>query len=62
MSSAIKTNILNASIDYEKASNIYSIIKISTTDKYLPSGSFLLDIPLLSDIVCSVKFENSKNR
>lgn len=61
MSSAIKTNILNVSIDYEKASNIYSIIKISTTDKYLPSGSFLLDTPLLSDVVCSVKFEDSKN-
>lgn len=61
MSSAIKTNIFDVNIDYEKISSKYSFLKISTTDKYISSGSFLLDAPLLSDIVCSVKFENNKN-
>jgi len=61
MSSAIKTNILDVNIDYKKISSMYSFLRISTTDKYISSGSFLLDAPLLSDIVCSVKFENNKN-
>lgn len=42
-----RTNKLTLTIDFEKLNEKYEIFKITTTDKYISEGSYLLDIPSL---------------
>lgn len=43
----IRTNKLILNIDFQKLDEKYEIFKITTSDKYISQGSYLLDIPSL---------------
>ena len=60
MSTPIKTNKLIAKINYEEYEKTYDTFLIATSEKYLSSGSYVLDTPLLCDNVLSLCFESGK--
>lgn len=60
MSTPIKTNRLVARINYEEYEKRYDIFLITTAEKYLRRGSYILDAPLLCDSVLSICFESGK--
>lgn len=60
MSTPIKTNRLVARINYEEYEKRYDIFLITTAEKYLRRGSYILDTPLLCDSVLSICFESGK--
>lgn len=60
MNTPIKTNQLDYKIDKTSLSKKYDIFCIRTSDKYLKTGAYILDAPLLNNMTCSVCFRSGK--
>lgn len=60
MSTPIKTNRLIARINRDEYEKRYNIFLITTSEKYIRRGSYILDTPLLCDNVLSICFESGK--
>ena len=57
----IITNTIIPKIDFDEINKEFSIIKVTSRENYIKSGSYILDKPLVEKLVCSIKFEDSKN-
>lgn len=60
MSTKIRTNQLNYSLNTEEIKKKYDIFAIKTSDKYIKSGSYVLDAALLNNDIKSIRFESGK--
>ena len=61
MNTPLRTNEIKYSLNYDRLSQIYEVFKVTTTDKYFSSGSYMFDSPLLCDNVCSLMYESGKS-
>lgn len=60
MSSSIKTNQLECSIDREQFTTCYDVYYLETIDKYIKRGAYILDVAELDNDIKSIKFESGK--
>lgn len=60
MSTAIKTNKLIAKINRDEYEKRYDIFLISTSEKYIRRGAFIIDAPFLCNNVLAICFESSQ--
>lgn len=60
MSSSIKTNQLECSIDKEQFIACYDVYYLETIDKYIKRGAYILDVAELDNDIKSIKFESGK--
>lgn len=60
MSSSIKTNQLECSIDREQFTACYDVYYLETIDKYIKRGAYILDVAELDNNIKSIKFESGK--
>ena len=60
MSMPVKTNQLQADIDFPALNQKYDVFAVETTDRYFERGAYLLDAPLLCNNVQSVYFDSGK--
>ncbi len=60
MSAPIKTNQLTYTFDKELFSKNYDIFCIRTSEKHFKNGAYIIDVPLLSNNVCSVLFKSGR--
>ena len=56
MNSPIKTNQLRVTIDHPSFDERYDIFAVTTSDQYFKHGAHILDVPLLENRVCAVRF------
>ena len=56
----IRTNKLDIKIDFEKLSNTFDFFKIETSDKYIKSGSYILDVPEIDKNIKAVYYKTGK--
>lgn len=56
MNSPIKSNQLKVTIDYASFDSTYDVFAVTTSDQYFKHGARILDVPLLEDRVCAVRF------
>lgn len=56
MNSPIKTNQLRVTIDRPSFDKQYDIFAVTTSDQYFKHGAHILDVPLLENRVCAVRF------
>ena len=55
------TNHLNVSFNYKEIDNKYDFYIISTTDKYIPNGAYVIDKPIDTLHAESVVFDNGRS-
>ena len=60
MSSSIKTNQLECSIDREQFTACYDVYYLETINKYIKRGAYILDVAELDNDIKSIKFESGK--
>ena len=60
MNSPIKTNQLNLAIDYSAFDNQFDVFAVSTSDNYFKHGARILDVPLLDNRVCAIRFSGGR--
>lgn len=60
MNTPIKTNKLKIFINRDEYEKKYDIFLISTSDKYLHRGAYIIDAPLLCNNVLSICFDSGK--
>lgn len=60
MSTAIKTNKLIAKINRDEYEQRYDIFLISTSEKYIRRGAFIIDAPFLCNNVIAIYFESGQ--
>lgn len=60
MNTAIKTNKLIAKIDRSEYEKRYDVFLISTSDKYIRRGAFIIDAPFLCNNVLAICFESGQ--
>ena len=58
MNSEIRTNKLKVKINRTAICEKYSVFQIKTSDKFFPSGVYIIDDPVLNNSVLSVLFES----
>ena len=57
---SIHTNRLDIKIEYEMLSNEFDFFKIETSDDYIKSGAFILDVPEMNKDIKSICFKSGK--
>ena len=60
MSTKIKTNQLDYSLNLEEIESKYDVFAIKTSDKYIKGGSYILDAVSLNNDIKAIRFESGK--
>ena len=60
MNFPIKTNQLRLNVDYCIFNEQYDVFSVSTSENYFKLGARILDVPLLDNRVCSIRFSGGK--
>ena len=60
MNSPIKTNQLKLNIDYSAFNEQYDVFSVSTSENYFKHGARILDVPLLNNRVCAIRFSGGR--
>ena len=60
MNAPIKTNKLRLNVDYCIFNDQYDVFSVSTSENYFKHGARILDVPLLDNRVCAIRFSGGK--
>lgn len=60
MSTKIRTNQLDYSLNVEEIRNRYDIFAVKTSEKYIKGGSYILDAVSLNNDIKAIRFESGK--
>lgn len=60
MSTQIRTNQLDYSLNVEEIRGKYDVFAVKTSDKYIKCGSYILDAVSLNNDIKAIRFENGK--
>ena len=60
MTTKIKTNQLDYSLNIEEIQNRYDVFAVKTSEKYIKGGSYILDAVSFNDDIKAIRFESGR--